>query len=45
MDIVGQNLDYEDLELRYALLDYQNYTIEDGVIQIKQKINSTNMQL
>jgi hypothetical protein len=45
VDIVGQNLDYEDLELRYALFDYQNYTIEDGIIQIKQRINSTNMQL
>ena len=45
MDIEGKNLDYEDLELRYALIDYQNYTIEDGYIQIKQRINSTNMQI
>jgi hypothetical protein len=45
VDIEGKNLDYEDLELRYALIDYQNYTIEDGYIQIKQRINSTNMQI
>jgi hypothetical protein len=45
VDIEGKNLDYEDLELKYALIDYQNYTIEDGYIQIKQRINSTNMQI
>ncbi len=45
IDIKGINLDYEDLELRYALFDYQNLTIEDGLIEIKERINSTDMQL
>lgn len=45
IEIKGSNLDYDNLELRYALYDYQNFIIEDGLIEIKERINSTDIQL
>lgn len=41
--IRGSNLDYTDLELKYQLYDYANNPIEEGLVQIIDRFNSSSI--
>jgi hypothetical protein len=43
MIIRGVNLDYTDLELNYQLYDFANNPIEEGLVKIIDRFNSSSI--